>query len=171
MKKWLSVSLGILAITAVSTSAMAIDTKKDQQVFVSWADVESNAGRLVFNNAARYVDLSAVLGSEFEACEIAVKWINSSNPQFKQSTTLFLAEKLTVGAFDCNTDTALKNRTTAVIVSPLHKSRGFDPANAVQNVVAGWFGESSKDGSLTGAITEQLAGGYQVNFDFFTKPF
>ena len=170
MKKWFSLCLGVFAFTTMASSAMAIDASKPQQVYLSWDDIVSDIGRLEFNNAVRYVDLTDKVGSEFEACELAVKWVDSSNPYFKQSTTIFLAEKLTVGNFDCNTDTALKNRTTAVILSPLHKSHGFDIANQVQNVVALWAGESRKDGSLTGAITEELAGGGQVNFDFFTEP-
>jgi hypothetical protein len=169
MKKWLSLSLGMLAVVTMASNALAINAAKKQRVFLSWDGIESNVGTLEFNNAVRYVDLSAKMGSEFEACELAVKWINASNPDFKQSTSIFLAEKLTVGNFDCNTDTALKNRTTAVILSPLRKSRGFDIANQVQEVVAVWSGESYKDGSLIGAMTQKLGGGGQVNFDFRTE--
>jgi hypothetical protein len=168
MKKSLSVSLGIAAVVTLASNAMALNAN-NQKVFLSWDGIDSNVGTLEFNNAVRYVDLSDKMGSEFEACEHAVKWINNSNPDFKQSTSIFLAEKLTVGNFDCSTDIALKPRTTTVILSPLRKSRGFDIANQVQEVLALWSGESGKDGTLYGAITEKLAGGSQVNFDFRTE--
>src|SRR5690242_5170660 len=100
MKKILSLSLCVLGTVAISGNAMAIDVNRAQNVTLSWDDIEVEVGRLEFNHSAfRYVDLSAQIGSDFEACEIAVKWIDGGAAAFQQSTTLFVAEKLTSGKF------------------------------------------------------------------------
>jgi hypothetical protein len=122
MKKLLSLSLALTALSVLPASAMALDTRYDYEMRLRRAGERSwNAGTLRFS----------LDENRASSCVYAIEWVN---PSGTNTTDCFVEEQKTHAYRSC-TSNATRNIGTTIELLDEMACYGFDQFGAMQAVV------------------------------------